>query len=198
MKLERIKIMLQNMLASFKQVSTDKGLITWDGDNELPEVGQAVYGLDEEGNEVALENGEYTLEDGTIIVVEDGKVTEIRTASGDETAEETPEETPEDTPEDSGNSGNSEPAPNNGGANDGGDDLGDLSADEPESDEERIANLEAEIARLERENGELRERIKELEAKPAAEPAEEEFKRVNKVEKTGNRKLDNLIRIVNA
>ena len=194
MKLERIKLMLQSMLASFKQVSTDKGLITWDGDNELPEVGQNVYGLDEEGNEVALENGEYTLEDGTIIVVEDGKVTEIRTASDDETAEETPEETPEDN----GN-GADEAAPSNGGAHDeDGDNLGDLSADEPESDEERIANLEAEIARLERENGELRERIKELEAKPAAEPAEEEFKRVNKVEKTGNRKLDNLIRIVNA
>lgn len=195
MKLERIKLMLQSMLASFKQVSTDKGLITWDGDNELPEVGQNVYGLDEEGNEVSLEDGSYTLEDGTVIVVEDGKVKEVTKGNNEEV--ETPEEIPENTPEDSGN-GADEAAPSNGGAHDEDDNLGDLSADEPESDEERIANLEAEIARLERENGELRERIKELEAKPAAEPAEEEFKRVNKIEKTGNKKLDNLARILNA
>ena len=71
---------------------------------------------------------------------------------------------------------------------------------EPEADprDEKIANLEAEVARLEEENGALKERIAELEGKSAAEPATEEFERVNKVEKTGNRKLDNLNRILNA
>ena len=69
---------------------------------------------------------------------------------------------------------------------------------EPEDKDQKIANLEAEIARLEEENGALKERIKELEEKPAAEPASEEFEKVNKIEKTGNRKLDRLTSILNA
>lgn len=71
---------------------------------------------------------------------------------------------------------------------------------EPENDskDETIANLEAEVARLEEENGALKERIKELEEKSAASSATEEFERVNKIEKTGNKRLDNLSRILNA
>ena len=64
--------------------------------------------------------------------------------------------------------------------------------------DETIKNLEAEVARLEEENGALKERIAELENKPAAEPASEEFEKVNKFEKTGNKKLDTLSRILNA
>ena len=72
--------------------------------------------------------------------------------------------------------------------------------EEPEEDpkDEQIKNLEAEVARLEEENGELKERINELENKPAAEPAEEEFEKITKTEKTGNKRLDNLNRILNA
>ena len=58
--------------------------------------------------------------------------------------------------------------------------------------------MEAEVERLEEENGMLKERIAELENKPAAEPAEEAFNRVNKIEKTGDKKIDRLIDIVNA
>lgn len=70
--------------------------------------------------------------------------------------------------------------------------------EEPEDKDEKIKNLEAEVARLEQENGELKERIKELEEKPAAEPASQEFEKVNKTEKTGIKRLDNLSRILNA
>ena len=66
-------------------------------------------------------------------------------------------------------------------------------------------NLEEEVARLERENGELRERIaelenriKELENESAGKPAEEEFKEIAKITKTGNKQLDNLARIINS
>ena len=72
--------------------------------------------------------------------------------------------------------------------------------EEEESKDDQIANLEAEIARLEEENGalkeenaELKDRIAELEEKSAAEPAAEEFNKVNTIEKTGDAKLDRLI-----
>lgn len=183
MKLGKLKIALQKILAeTFAQVSTSKGILAWDSDAELPEVGEAVYSFDEEGNQISVEDGDYVLDDGRTIVVADGKVEEIR--YGEENAPAT-EETPatDETPETVENE--EEPAE-------------EPAQEEADERDERIANLEAEIARLERENGELRERIKELEEKPAAQPAEEEFKRVNKVESTGNKKIDNLSRIVNA
>lgn len=185
MKLGKLKIALQKILAeTFAQVSTDRGILAWDGDSQLPEVGEAVYSFDEEGNQVAVEDGDYVLENGTVIVVADGKVAEIRDGEEDNTpAQEEPAQ--EETPAEPETVENEEETP---------------AQEEEEVDDrdERIANLEAEIARLEEENGALRERIKELEEKPAAQPAEEEFKRVNKIEATGNKRLDNLTRILNA
>lgn len=185
-KLNAIRTLLQKALMAFERISTDKALIEYDGD-EL-EVGMAVHGVDEEGNAFDLEDGEYTAEDGTIYVVAEGKVAEIREPekapeTGDDVQPEAETEAIEREPE----MAEEEPeAP--------------TEEAEPEADprDERIANLEAEVARLEEENGALRERIAELENKPAAEPATEEFEKVNKVEKTGNRKLDNLSRILNA
>ncbi len=179
-KLEKLRTALQNILAQFERIATDKALIEYDGE-EL-EVGVAVHGVDEEGNPFNLEDGEYTVEDGTVYVIAEGKVAEIREvekepeAPAEEPAPEAPQETVE----------NAEEIPQ--------------SEEEPEADprDQRIADLEAEVARLEEENGALRERIKELEEKPAAEPATEEFERVNKVEKTGNAKTDRLLRIINA
>lgn len=179
-KLEKIRTALQNILAQFARISTDKALIEYDGD-EL-EVGMAVHGIDEEGNSYELENGEYTIEEGTIYVIEDGKVAEIREVEKQEPEAEEPAEEP--APEEPQEAEAEEPE----------------AEAEPEADprDEKIANLEAEVARLEEENGALKERIAELEGKSAAEPATEEFEKVNKVEKTGNRKLDNLNRILNA
>ena len=76
-----------------------------------------------------------------------------------------------------------------------------LEEQEPENEtdpkDEKIANLEAEVARLEVENGELKERIKELEEKPAASSAEEEFEKVNKPQMSDKR-LNKLSRILGA
>ena len=183
-KLEKIRTALQNILAQFARISTDKALIEYDGD-EL-EVGMAVHGIDEEGNIFDLENGEYAIEEGTIYVIEDGKVAEIREVEkkpeAEEPAEEPAPEAPQENMETAEETPQAEEEP------------------EPEADprDEKIANLEAEVARLEEENGALKERIAELEGKSAAEPATEEFEKVNKVEKTGNAKTDKLLRILNA
>lgn len=194
MKLGKLKIALQKMLAeTFAQVSTNKGILAWDGDAEMPEVGDAVYSFDEDGNQISVEDGEYKLDDGTIIVVENGKVAEIRDPEKSNAESEGEGESQEDAPADSG-----EDVPD--GEQEAEEDVPAPEAEEEPVDERdaRIAELEARIAELMAENEELRARIAELEGKPAAEPAEEEFKRVNKIEETGNKKLDRLARILNA
>ena len=76
MKVNKVKEMLRKLLATFGEVATDKGTILWDGDEDLKE-GDAVHTVDAEGNEIALEDGEYQTEDKKIITVQDGKVISI-------------------------------------------------------------------------------------------------------------------------
>lgn len=61
---------------TFGEVSTDKGAIRWDGDEDL-KAGDAVYRIDEDGNRAEVEDGEYTTTDGKVITVADGKVASI-------------------------------------------------------------------------------------------------------------------------
>lgn len=152
MKLKKIKQVLRSLLVEMGEVATDKGILTWSGENEL-QVGDSVNGMDDEGNETEVADGDYTTEDGKVIVVVDGKVTEIKEPE-EETVEDEPVEieTEEETVE--------EPT-----------------EDEPKEDEKdlRIKELEDEIAAKELKIKELEERIKELEDEPAAKSAEEEF-----------------------
>lgn len=156
-KLQKIKEVLKSLLVEFGEVSTDKGVIVFDGD-ELAE-GMDVHGIDEQGNEVQLEDGEYRTEDKKIIVVESGKVVEIRddeaeVATDEPAAEEEPQENAEETPAEEA-----------------------AEEETPAEDEKdaRIAELEARVAELEAENEELKARIAELEGEPAAPNAEEAF-----------------------
>ena len=84
-KLKKIKQVLRTLLVEMGEVSTDKGILIWQGEDEL-QVGDAVKGLDENGNDTDIANGDYKTEEGQIITVEDGKVTNI----------EIPEEIPVD------------------------------------------------------------------------------------------------------
>lgn len=68
---------LGRYLSSFATVTTDKGVIAWDGDEDL-KAGDRVYTEDEEGNRAPAADGDYTTEDGKVIVVADGAVAEIR------------------------------------------------------------------------------------------------------------------------
>lgn len=179
-KLNKIKEMLQTMLMQFSQLSTDKGLISWDGDGELPAVGDSIVIIDEEGNEVKAESGEYRADNGNIIVIEDGVVTEVR-------EEEKPVEEPIVEP-----MVEPEPEPQVEPIEE--------PIEEPEVDEKdaKIAELEAKVKELETENEQLRAKIKELEEKPAVEPASEEFERINHIERPKDKKLGRLYDIINA
>ena len=183
-KLNKIKEMLQTMLMQFSQLSTDKRLISWDGDGELPAVGDSIVIIDEEGNEVKAESGEYRDDNGNIIVIEDGVVTEVRE---EEKPVEEPVEEPIEEP-----MAETEPKPQE-------EPMVEPVID-PDIDEEdvKIAELEAKVKELETENEQLRAKIKELEEQPAVKPASEEFERINHIERPKDKKLGRLYDIINA
>lgn len=173
MKINRIKEMLKKMLVSLGEVSTDKAVIIFDGE-ELEE-GMEVHTIDEEGNEVNLEDGDYKTEDGKIIVIADNKVVEIKDDEA-EVASDEPAEEPQAEE-------NAEEAP--------------VSEDEPANEETPaedekdalIEELRAKIEELEAENAELKAKIEELSNEPAAPNAEEAFA---KLDEKSNSKADNM------
>ena len=77
MKKKGLLARLAKALVELGNVTTDKGVLAWDGDEDL-KAGDAVFIEDADGNRTAAEDGEYTTEDGKVIVVADGKVSEIR------------------------------------------------------------------------------------------------------------------------
>lgn len=92
-KIKRFKAALARLLAEFGNISTDKGVLAWDGDEDLKE-GDAVFIEDADGNRETAPDGDYVTTDAKTIVVADGKVAEIR----DPEAEVAPEEpAPEET-----------------------------------------------------------------------------------------------------
>ena len=127
---------LKKALLQFAEVVTDKGTLTIDG--ELA-VGVDVY----VGDEVAAD-GEYVLEDGRIVVVTEGKVSEIKEAEPTE---------PTEPAEPVANAEPTEPT----------------EPTEPAYDEKQavINDLTAKVAELEAELIEKENKITELEAKLA-------------------------------
>jgi hypothetical protein len=152
-QLKKIKAVLRSLLVEMGEVSTDKGILLWDGDEDI-KVGDAVKGIDEEGNDIEVADGEYTTEEGKVIVVADGKVTEIKEP------EEMPAEEPTEEPTEPIEAEDEPTEPT-----------------EPVEDEKdtKIKELEEEIKAKDAEIEELKAKIAELENEPAAKPAEEEF-----------------------
>lgn len=76
-KLAQIRAGLAALLARFGRVTTDKGVLQWDGDEDL-KAGDRVYVDQEDGSRKEAEDGEYVTADNKTIVVVDGAVSEIR------------------------------------------------------------------------------------------------------------------------
>lgn len=78
-KLSRIKATLKEVLAQFasERITSDKGVLDVQKAGDEIAVGDTVMAVDEEGVESQVENGDYTLTDGTILKVEGGKIAEI-------------------------------------------------------------------------------------------------------------------------
>ena len=226
-KLSRIKETLKSVLAQFQseRITTDKGVVDVQKAGDEVAVGDTIMGVDEEGNTVALESGEYILTDGTILKVEDGKIAEIVVPEMEPTEEEKPaeeeapaeEEKPEEEPE--------APAEEEAPVEEPAEEKEEPAEEEPkeeeapaeeekpaeeepevenptnegeESETEAVVKLREEVNELYKVVDELKKRLDEIEKKPAADPATEEFAKVNKIGKTGNEKLDRLAKFVNA
>lgn len=172
-KWEKFKKELAKILAEFVNITTDKGILAWEGDEDL-KAGMDVFVEGENGEKSPAPDGDYVTEDGKTIVVVGGKVSEIKDnkaeVEGDdnpdnvEAAEEKPNETPEETPE-----GEGEP-------------------EKKEKDlEQRVAELEKivdticdymGIIKLQKETiTKLEARIAALESKPASASAHEIFEK---------------------
>ena len=78
-KLKKIKELAEKVRAKFKSVTTDKGVLEWDGEEDAA-VGTKVYtpGEGEGAERQPAADGEYKLEDGTILTVANGEVTEVK------------------------------------------------------------------------------------------------------------------------
>lgn len=85
-----IKAMFKKFLVKLASVTTDKGILVWDGEEDL-KVGDAVMIEGENGEGAEAPEGDYKLEDGTIIKVAEGKVAEIIAPEAD-TEDEAPAE----------------------------------------------------------------------------------------------------------
>ena len=170
---QSLKMTLKALLSlRLGQVETDKGELFWDGEGDLME-GMEVFVQvhPESGDYIPAPDGEYTIQDGKVVVVVEGKVAELR----DPEAEVAPEEEPVQETSIQEES-NEEVQP----------------ADEPEQpesadEEDRIAALEARLAeftdglnQIVNSLAALEERLTEVESKlanvekPAADPIADE------------------------
>lgn len=148
-------------------VETDKGTLYWVGEADL-QIGDELFYNTENEEAVKVEDGEYTLEDGTVIVVKEGLVSEIREKDGEQEGEldmetedkkdvECEEEVIVENPEEI--------------------------VEEPKDD--KYEELKRDIDDLRKEHDELKGIVEELKdtinailEKPAAEPIVEEFNKV--------------------
>ena len=195
-KVTRLKKAIARLLEmEFGSVTTDKGILAWDGEEDLKE-GDSVTIEDENGEKIPAPDGDYTTVDNKVVVVVDGKVAEIKDPEAEVAPEETPEEgDPAESVETASDEGSEE---SEGITPEGEETPSEEKTDENNALEERIAELEEENAALKAENDALKAQVEELQKMSAAKPAHEEMKESSAPTKTGNKRFDNLARILNA
>jgi hypothetical protein len=175
-----IKQKLAKILAQFRSLTTDKGVISWEGDKDL-EVGDSVFVEAEDGERTPAADGDYTLEDGVIVRVENGNVTEIVEPDAEADAEEdAPEQEQEAEAE-------AEAAPEDAPQ-------ADTEEDRLAALEERVTALEGIIAQLREVNQTMAAQLEAIEKKPMALPAQEQLRATPSITPTGNRRTDGLLK----
>lgn len=226
-KINSVKQLLVRLLAEFGNVSTDRGVLAWDGDEDL-KAGDLVYVEDAEGNRTPAEDGEYVTADAKTIVVAEGKVAEIR----DPEAEVAPEEPAEEEQrmgrvETDGGAliweGENDleegrevfvegeegltPAPDGEYRTEDGkvivvvegrvSEIRDAEAEVAPEETHAEEELRAETEHLRSQIADLKKQLAELKRQPAAKPAHEEVVTASAMPKTGNKGIDRLARYFN-
>ena len=209
-------------------MTTDKGILAWDGDDDL-KVGDQVYIEDAEGNRTPAEDGDYKTDDNKIIVVADGKVSEIKDPEVDvePTEGEEGEQELASVKTDKGDllydgelavgtevfvadeEGNQTAAPDGDYTLENGNvvkvaegKVSEIVEAEPEeetpAEAEEVASIKAENESLKAEVESLKKQIAELSAQPMAKPAHDVVTTTQTFEKTGDKGLDRLAGILKA
>ena len=223
-KLKKLKAALAKAFAALGNVTTDKGILAWDGDEDL-KAGYKIYVEDAEGNRTPAEDGDYRTEDGKTIVVVGGQVAEIKDPEAE--VDSNPVAVPvrpvpagmETITTDKGEltyngelavgtevfvvdeNGESIPAEDGDYKIDGktikvvdgkvSEIIEDAPVSEPASESAEIAELKAQIK-------ELKAKIEEMSKMSAAKPAHQEVVQSVEMGKTGIKRLDNLAKFLSA
>ena len=217
-KIDRFKARLAKLLVAFGSVSTDRGVLSWDGEEDL-KAGDDVYILDEEGNRTAAEDGDYITSDAKTIVVADGKVSEIKDPEAEVGTEfgakptdkgELTWEGEEDLKEGDAVFIEGEPAPDGEYRTEDGkvivvvegrvaeirDDAAEVAPEEAPAEDAEMAALRQENETLKAENATLKAKVEELSRQSAAKPAHEEVQTSGTIRKTGVKGLDRLAELM--
>lgn len=182
-KLNKIKLELSKILASFSEIKTDKAILSWPTEEEIA-VGLDVYVLDENGEYVEAPDGEYVDEAERTIVVENGKVTAINEKAVEEVpTEEVPTEevsAEEVVPEVESPSGAEESTPDA------------IEEVRKEINElyDIVDKLIKKVADLDSRLGESDERLEKMSKMSAAMSAEVEIEKTVETQKTNNKTFD--------
>ena len=218
-KIDRFKAALAKFFAALGNVSTDKGVLSWDGDEDL-KAGDEVFILDGGGNRAVPEDGDYITTDAKTIVVAEGRVAEIK----DPEAEVETEFGKVDTDkgilswegEEDLKAGDAvfidgNPAPDGEYQTEDGkvivvvdgvvaeikDSQAEVGPEEvPDNPDGEIMRKENQTLRAQVE--ELTRKVEELSRMSAAKPAHEEVQASAKTQKTGNKGMDRLARYLDA
>ena len=183
-KLGKLKLELAKLLASFSELKTDKGILSWPVEGEL-EIGFDVYVLDENGEYIAPEDGEYVTEDGKTITLVNGKVEAIIEPEAEPVEEPVAEETVEETPVEAAEEPATEPE-------------AEPVEEVPEEDGIRkeidalyeiVDQLVKKVAELEGKTNETSETVVKMSKMSAAMSAQEEIE-TNAIAKSGDSAID--------
>jgi len=166
MKLLNI-IKLAKVLAKLESVATDKGVVVTDA----VEVGSEVF-VENDGNMEPAKEGDYVMEDKRVLVVANGKITEIKEPTA--TEETTPGETTEHMEGEKKDEEEKKCMEGEGGegASEGEGEGDAKPAEEPKDDDvkdAKIKELEAEIAEKAAEIESLKAEIESLKSAPVEE-----------------------------
>ena len=156
-KMSKIKEMIKSILVQLGEVTTDKGILTYDG-----ELAKGVEVKNEDGSKPA--DGEYKVGEDKVIVLKDGFVDEIREIE-EEMAEEKPKE---DKPK-------AEEKPQEKPADEKPKDDGEAKPNEVEELKKLVDEHAALLTELSDRLKALEDLVKELNETPAVEPIEQEY-----------------------
>lgn len=188
-KLTQIKLELAKMLAQFSDVKTDKGVLTWDSEEDL-RAGMDVYVMNENGEYNPAEDGEYVSEDGKTILVKDGKVESITDPKAEVDPEEPVEEVPVETAEEPATEEPVDPTVETDGDKETETDAIDAIHREINELYDVVNKLIKKVAELEAKGDKTKETVEKMSNMSAAFSAEEQIDNKKEMTFSGNAEID--------